>query len=46
MAALWATKIVEGKKTFAQVPRLLKDRVREILTDRGYADLIVEDDGE
>lgn len=28
MAMLWAQKIILGKKTFADVPRLLKDQVR------------------
>ena len=42
MAMLWAQQIMLGKKTFAQVPRLLKDKVREILVDSGCEDLIVE----
>jgi len=31
-----------GKKTFAQVPRLLKDQVKEILIDSGMEELITE----
>ena len=42
MAMLWAQQIILGKKTFAQVPRLLKEKVREILIDSGCEDLIVE----
>ena len=42
MAMLWAQQIMLGKKTFAQVPRLLKDKVREILVDSGCEDLIAE----
>ena len=42
MAMLWAQQIMLGKKTFAQVPRLLKEKVREILIDSGCEDLIVE----
>lgn len=42
MAMLWATQIILGKKTFAQVPRLLKEQVREILIDCGCEDLIIE----
>lgn len=42
MAMLWAQQIMLGKKTFTQVPRLLKDAVREILTDSGCEDLIIE----
>lgn len=45
MAMLWAQKIMLGKKTFADVPRLLKDQVREILIESGMEELIVEDDG-
>lgn len=42
MAMLWAQQIILGKKTFAQVPRLLKEQVREILIDSGVEELIVE----
>lgn len=42
MAMLWAQQIMLGKKTFAQVPRLLKDKVREILIDSGMEELAVE----
>ena len=42
MAMLWAQQIMLGKKTFAQVPRLLKDQVREILVDSGAENLITE----
>ena len=42
MAMLWAQQIMLGKKTFAQTPRLLKDKVREILIDSGMEELIVE----
>lgn len=44
MAMLWAQKIMYGKRTFAQVPRLLKDQVREILIESGLEELIIEDD--
>lgn len=42
MAMLWAQKIMLGKKTFADVPRLLKDKVREILVESGYEELTEE----
>ena len=42
IAMLWAQQIMLGKKTFKQVPKLLKDQVREILIDSGCEDLIVE----
>ena len=42
MAMLWTQQIMLGKKTFDQVPRLLKDQVREILIDSGCEDLITE----
>lgn len=41
MAMLWAQQIILGKKTFAQVPRLLKEQVREILIDSGM-DMLLE----
>lgn len=42
MAMLWAQQIMLGKKTFDQVPRLLKEKVKEILIDSGCEDLIAE----
>lgn len=33
MAIIYATLIVKGKKTFAQVPDLIKDQVKQILID-------------
>lgn len=42
MAMLWAQQIMLGKKTYNQVPRLLKDKVKEILIDSGCEDLITE----
>ena len=42
LAMLWAIQIINGKKTFAQVPPKLKDAVREILVDAGCEDLIIE----
>lgn len=42
VAMLWAQWIMLGKKTFDQVPRLLKDKVKEILIDSGCEDLVTE----
>ena len=42
MAMLWAQQIILGKKTYAQVPRLLKEQVKEILIDSG-CDVLVTD---
>lgn len=44
MAMLWAQQIMLGKKTYSQVPRLLKERVKEILVDSGYEELVVEEE--
>ena len=42
MAMIWAQQIMLGKKIFAQVPRLLKDKVKEVLIDSGCEDLVTE----
>ena len=42
MAMLWAQQIMLGKHTFSQVPKLLKEKVREILIDSGMEELIEE----
>lgn len=36
LAMLWAQQIMLSKKTYADVPRLLKDKVKEILVESGY----------
>ena len=43
MAMLWAQQIMLGKKTFEQVPRLLKDKVKEVLIDSGLEELVTEE---
>lgn len=45
MAMLWAQQIMLGKKTFEQVPRLLREKVREILVDSGMEELAEEEQG-
>ena len=42
MAMLWVNQIMLGKKTYNQVPRLLKSQVKEILIDSGYEELVTE----
>ena len=42
MAMIWAQQIMLGKKTYAQVPRLLREKVREILIDSGCEELVAE----
>lgn len=42
MAMLWAQQIMLRKKTYEQVPRLLKVKVKEILVDSGMEDLAEE----
>lgn len=42
MGMLWAQQIMLGKKKYSDVPRLLKDKVKEILIDSGCEDLIDE----
>ena len=42
MAMLREQQIMLGKKTYAQVPRLLKDKVKEILIDSGMEELVTE----
>ena len=40
MAMLWAQQIMLGKKNYADVPRLLKDKVKEILMDSRMEELL------
>ena len=41
IAKLWAEQIINGKKTFEQVPAKLKEQVKEILIARGMGNLAV-----
>lgn len=43
IAMLWAQQIMLGKKTYAEVPRLLKAKVKEILEDSGMRELAKEE---
>lgn len=42
MAMLWVNQILLGKKVYTDVPRLLKPKVKELLIDAGYEDLVTE----
>ncbi len=42
IAMLWAQQIILGKKEFTQVPKLLKEKVKEILIDSGLEELVEE----
>ena len=42
MAMIWAQQIMLGKKTYAQVPRLLTEKVKGILIDSGCEELVTE----
>ena len=41
VAMLWAQQIMLGKAEYSKVPPLLKERVKELLTDSGYEELAV-----
>lgn len=43
IAMLWAQRIMYGKKTYNDVPRLLKEQVKEILIESGVEELITEE---
>ena len=42
MAMIYASLIIKGKKTYAQVPETLKEQVKEILIDCDCAHLVTE----
>lgn len=42
VAMLWAQNIILDKKKYKQVPRLLKEKVKEILIDSGCEELVIE----
>lgn len=41
IAKLWAEQVMNGKKTFEQVPAKLKEHVKAILIECGKGDLAV-----
>ena len=42
IAMLWANQIILGKKTYDEVPRLLKAKVKELLIEAGCEELVTE----
>ena len=44
MAVIYATLIVKGKKTYAQVPDKIKPQVTQVLIDLECEDLITEEE--
>lgn len=42
MAVIYATLIVKGKKTFAQVPDKIREQVRQVLIDLECEELVTE----
>ena len=43
MAIIYATLIIKGKKTYAQVPEKIKPQVKQALIDLECEDLITEE---
>ena len=39
MAVIYATLIIKGKKTFADVPEKIKDKLKEVLIDLDFPEL-------
>lgn len=42
MAVIYVTLIVKGKRTYADIPEVIKPKVRELLTDLELEDLITD----
>ena len=42
LATLWANQIMLRKREMKDVPRLLKNQVKQILVDSGYPELVEE----
>ena len=42
MAMFFAQRVILGRTTYAEVPAVLKDQVRQLLNDSGLGDLAVE----
>ena len=43
MAVIYATLIIKGRKTYAQVPEKIKPQVKQVLIDLECEDLITEE---
>ena len=43
MAIIYATLIIKGKKTYAQVPEKIKSQVKQVLIDLECEDMITEE---
>lgn len=40
LAKLYAIEIMNGRRTFSSVPKLLKEKVKQILIDSGMEELL------
>ena len=43
IAMLWVNQIMIGKRTYDEVPKLLKEQVKELLIDNGYENLVEQE---
>ena len=43
MAVVYANLIIKGKKTIDEVPEKIKNEVKEILNEKGFAELTEND---
>lgn len=43
MAVIYADLIINGYRTFASVPKVIKARVKEVLTQLGFPELAEEE---
>ena len=41
-ARLWASEIIAGNRTYDEVPAGLKKKVKKILVEQGFEDLVTE----
>lgn len=44
MAAIYASLVIKGEKTFSEVPERIRDKVKAILIEKGFAELAEGDD--
>lgn len=44
MAAVYASLVIKGEKTFDEVPEKIRDKVKVILIEKGFAELAEGDD--
>lgn len=44
LAKLYAESVIRGERTYLQVPKIFRPQVKDVLTEKGYDHLVIEEE--